>query len=84
MICCIQFEDYIGIVATLIGACAVFITFSPIVYHCKLRKAQKEIDELKKITSGIRNQVEIAKKIMEDHPEEVKKLASQAESKNEL
>jgi len=47
--------NYIGIIATLIGACAVFITITPLVNSAhrrkmekKIQKIESDIDEMKK------------------------------------
>lgn len=47
MICCISYEGYIGIVASLIGACAVFITVSPLFFDKRYKSLKGEIDKLR-------------------------------------
>ncbi len=45
---CISYECYISIIATLIGAAAVFVTVSPLIYDKRYKQLNKELEEQKK------------------------------------
>ena len=47
MACCITYEGYIGIIATLMGLCAVFITVSPLFFDKRYKYLKGEIDKLR-------------------------------------
>ena len=65
MNCLLTCCDYRGIIVTLMGVCAVFVTVSPIVYDRrykrlmeKIQSLEKEIDDLKKEVSPLRKKRE--------------------------
>jgi len=51
MLNCISLGDYIGIIATLIGVCAVFVTVAPVVYDKRYKRLEKRIKELEELLS---------------------------------
>ena len=49
--CC----DYIGIIVTLMGVCAVFVTVSPILYDRKYKELSKRLEDIQKELYDLKN-----------------------------